>query len=481
MGLRLLLAATLAAAIPGRAGAEGEVRPPDESEEEKAAVKTFNESSGAPALGDCEKGGPCVALGTDGKRVYRNLPDSDADVPAAEFAQYVERHQAQRQRASAPSVSRDALRAGAATVAPGALAHEVPKVPEPVAVRIDRPDPRASTILGEYTPGGQLKHSPQIAALQPALKQLGLYQGKVDGRYGPLMRDAVDRFSQLYNYQHAAENAPMARGGVLSAWDRDTILAVAGDRERKAKLQDAARAIPVLSPAAALRVDRSGEVIAAPDKGVFASAQRDLNTLRADPKFAAAFGAKPLAIDNKPGGSTRADLKAFQAAAGLPATGRLDPDTMRKLFMESTLRRMDTGSIAPAPLKPDRAPTREAKSTTYYPYNVSNLAMEGGPYAFKDGSPISTLEDYLSGRTNAVTLAGYRSLLGQKVLVEGLEKAVATYCVSNFCIGDRADPKAAIPGEYLDLGAARADVPTRGRDGLGSWANQQRLRIHVLK
>ena len=116
-----------------------------------------------------------------------------------------------------------------------------------------------------------------------------------------------------------------------------------------------------------------------------------------------AKGCDPQGADGKIGETTKKAVVAFQKANGLEPDGIVGKDTIKALFGNAS-------PSQPAPVGPSQpvdnftpaSGTRyNARGTGYYP---DSSALEGG-FVDRQDKPLRTLQDFLAGRSNYVSVA----------------------------------------------------------------------------
>lgn len=153
-------------------------------------------------------------------------------------------------------------------------------------------------------------------------------------------------------------------------------------------------------------------------------------------------------VDGKFGSNTLTAVKAFQAANGLKVDGKVGPETAVRLGLKD--------SFEPSPTAPATTPVSgqrfDARGTGYYP---DASALEGG---FKDrqGKPLATLQDFLSGKSNYVSVAMDSKTFpyGTKLRIPELEAKYGR--AIEFRVVDTG-------GAFKGKGTSRIDICTENR------------------
>lgn len=159
-----------------------------------------------------------------------------------------------------------------ATPAPAAAAPEPPPAAEPIATPAAMPEPEPAA------PSNGRDRAERVITLQQQLSTLGFALGPIDGRYGPLTTQAVERFQHAYGLQ---------ADGVVGPLTADALYANAPQPPTNGRIE---------------RVK---------------SLQRQLSWL----------GFEPGPADGKYGPLTTGAVKRFQAANDLQADGIVDQTT----------------------------------------------------------------------------------------------------------------------------------------------------------
>ena len=170
-------------------------------------------------------------------------------------------------------------------------------------IRLDRtglPVPQAR-------PSGNARNSApsdsQLQAVQAVLKQLGFYQGDVDGLTGPATSNAI------------------------AAYQRKIGLTATGQVDK-----DVLKELGL--------ADITGSVSPMPEKAVQSAAPQKLDPAQLLTRIQLglkAFGNQGIDADGRMGAKTRAGIKEFQALFGLPQTGEADETVYLKMKAEGLI------------------------------------------------------------------------------------------------------------------------------------------------
>jgi peptidoglycan hydrolase-like protein with peptidoglycan-binding domain/DNA invertase Pin-like site-specific DNA recombinase len=180
------------------------------------------------------------------------------------------------------------------------------------------PAVRASEPLGPGAGYGQPQGEPQVRALQRRLRALGLRPGPVDGLYGPVTAQAVERLQR---------DSGLGVDGIVGPQTRRVLNAAA----------------PPLVPGAGY--DRPG----------------GSKQVREVQRMLRAVGARPGPVDGLYGPRTRAAIERFQRTTDRPATGVLSP------------------AVAVALSRSDREPVRASAPADRADRDSAPAQSAGGP------------------------------------------------------------------------------------------------------
>jgi len=176
------------------------------------------------------------------------------------------------------------------------------------------PVPSSRPALNQTSISGQAS---LVRDVQQALKELGLYTGKVDGISGEGTRSAIITFQKQGTRLPDGEVSYTLLADIRSAVE--TAKAVASNANTQTRV-NLIKIEPIVVPAA-LSVEPNPTN--APAKGVLISVvQQSLKHH---------FGMEDIVIDGLMGEQTRAALRQFQSHAGIDETGELDASTQQKL------------------------------------------------------------------------------------------------------------------------------------------------------
>lgn len=116
-----------------------------------------------------------------------------------------------------------------------------------------------------------------------------------------------------------------------------------------------------------------------------------------------AKGFDPQGTDGKFGANTKKAVIAFQKANGLEPDGIVGKDTIKALFGNaSPSQPTPVGPSQPVDnFTPASGTKYNARGTGYYP---DSSALEGG-FVDRQDKPLRTLQDFLAGRSNYVSVA----------------------------------------------------------------------------
>jgi peptidoglycan hydrolase-like protein with peptidoglycan-binding domain len=112
-------------------------------------------------------------------------------------------------------------------------------------------------------------------------------------------------------------------------------------------------------------------------------------------------GFDPQGTDGKFGANTRKAVVAFQKANGLEPDGVVGKDTRKALFGSPSQPLPVRPSEPVDGFSPATGQTFNARGTGYYP---DSSPLEGG-YVDRRDQPLRTLQDFLSGKANYVSVA----------------------------------------------------------------------------
>lgn len=182
--------------------------------------------------------------------------------------------------------------------------------PEPeTTINIERPEARPSTAQGTTPPAAIVaKSDPIVQRVQGVLKDIGYYDGSVDGLTGPATRKAIEAYRQKMGLPVSGniDEALLDHLGIAST---------------------TASVVPQPAP--------RGEVTGITPKQPAANAAQDQQKLDARiVKIQAglrAFGNNDIKTDGVIGGRTKAAIREFQSLFGLPETGEPDEAVYAKM------------------------------------------------------------------------------------------------------------------------------------------------------
>jgi len=164
-------------------------------------------------------------------------------------------------------------------------------------------------------------------------------------------------------------------------------------------------------------------------------------------------------VDGKFGNGTAEAVRRFQQAKSLGVDGKAGPATVRALGLNEDVFEGSGTTTGPGSSSGtsgsvgNPSGTRySSKGTGYYPHNS---ALEGG---FKDrrGAPLKTLQDFLAGRSNYVSVAMDSNAFpyGTKLRIPELERKYGR--VIEFRVVDTG-------GAFKNKGTSRIDICTANK------------------
>ena len=181
-----------------------------------------------------------------------------------------------------------------ATIAPNTLTMDY--VPVPVM------RPNAATTL-EVEPASNI-----VLDVQRDLAELELYEGELDGVYGPRTKQAILQFERDFGYAPSGEaNAVLAERIALARQNRSTEIV---DRISEALPAEPVGAVELVSADQSLR-----------DSAMIARIQIGLIN----------FGENQISIDGVLGADTQAAIRRFEKRYGLPETGQASARIIEKM------------------------------------------------------------------------------------------------------------------------------------------------------
>ncbi|WP_054308877.1 peptidoglycan-binding protein [Mesorhizobium sp. 1M-11] len=186
----------------------------------------------------------------------------------------------------------------------------VPTQVEPeTTINIERPEPQASAGQDTTSPAAVVaKSDPIVQRVQSVLKDIGYYDGTLDGLTGPATRKAIEAYRQKMGLPVSGniDEALLDQLGIAST---------------------TASVVPQPAP----RSEVSGAVARQPATNA-AQDQQKLNArivkIQAGLR---AFGNNDIKTDGVIGGRTKSAIREFQALFGLPETGEPDEAVYAKM------------------------------------------------------------------------------------------------------------------------------------------------------
>lgn len=166
-------------------------------------------------------------------------------------------------------------------------------------IRLERPETPLPQARPTDAQRSIPKGDPQLQSVQAVLKQLGYYQGEVDGLAGPNTSAAISAYQQKMGF------------GVSGSVDEKLL--------KELGIEDITGSIES-PPSAATEAAKPAQDATA----LLAKIQAGLK----------AFGNEGIEADGRMGAKTRAGIKEFQALFGLPQTGEPDEAVYRKMKAE---------------------------------------------------------------------------------------------------------------------------------------------------
>ncbi|PLP59695.1 peptidoglycan-binding protein [Mesorhizobium loti] len=202
------------------------------------------------------------------------------------------------------------LHAGAFFATRGYQHFPAPAQMEPeTTINIERPEPQAFAVRGTTPPVAVVvKSDPIVQRVQGVLKDIGYYDGTVDGLTGPATRKAIEAYRQKMGLPVSGniDEALLDQLGIAST---------------------TASVVPQPAP--------RNEVTGAATNQPAASAAQDQQKLDARiVKIQAglrAFGNNDIKTDGVIGGRTKSAIREFQSLFGLPETGEPDEAVYAKM------------------------------------------------------------------------------------------------------------------------------------------------------
>lgn len=182
-----------------------------------------------------------------------------------------------------------------------------PQEPE-TTINIERPEPRASAVQATPAPTVVAKADPSVQRVQGVLKDIGYYDGTVDGLTGPATRKAIEAYRQKM-------------GLPVSGNIDETLL------DQLGIVPTTASVVPQPAP--------RNEVTGAVAKAATPNTAQDQQKLDARiVKIQAglrAFGNDDIKTDGMIGARTKAAIREFQSLFGLPESGEPDEAVYAKM------------------------------------------------------------------------------------------------------------------------------------------------------
>ena len=195
-----------------------------------------------------------------------------------------------------------------------------------------------------YVPVAYGDERTEVAAVQEALKQLGFYSGKADGKFGSVTRQAVTAYQKANGLKQTGAADATTQKKLFEGASKNS-------KGKAASITTAAASLDYT-----LRSGHTGPAVIA-----LQSKLKDL-------------GYYKKAVDGQYGAGTVAAVKAFQKAKGLSQTGKADSQTQRSLYGQEAAT-VSYVSATPTP-KPAAAVTAAptASSAKTYPFTTHTLA-----------------------------------------------------------------------------------------------------------
>jgi peptidoglycan hydrolase-like protein with peptidoglycan-binding domain len=183
----------------------------------------------------------------------------------------------------------------------------VPAVPEPeTTINIERPDPNAAAVPAT-SQQAVAKSDPVVQRVQGVLKEIGYYDGTVDGLTGPATRKAIETYRQKMglSVSGAIDGALLDHLGIATT----------------------ASVVPQPAP----RSDTTGTVPKpAPANAMTDQQKTDARLVKIQAGLRA-FGNNDIKMDGVIGARTKSAIREFQSLFGLPETGEPDEVVYAKM------------------------------------------------------------------------------------------------------------------------------------------------------